>query len=78
VAAEVLVRGLIALRDTRTPLVTNTVQVAGRAAIMSWLISTQGVIAIPIAFASMATAEAVVLGVLLGIRMRRRVEQEAR
>jgi putative peptidoglycan lipid II flippase len=78
VAAEVLIRGLIALRDTRTPLVTNTVQVAGRAAIMSWLISTQGVIAIPIAFASMATAEAVVLGVLLGIRMRRRVEQEAR
>ena len=77
VAAELLVRGLIALRDTRTPLLTNTVQITGRAAIMAWLVPTLGVLAIPIAFAAMATIEAVALGAVLGTRLRRRLQPVA-
>lgn len=75
VATEVLGRGLIALRDTRTPLFTNCVQIAGRAGIMAWLISSQGAIAIPIAFATMAALEAVALGVALALRVRRSSER---
>ena len=74
VAAELLVRGLIALRDTRTPLLTNTVQITGRALIMALLIHSLGVLAIPVAFAVMATLEAFALAAVLGLRMRRRLQ----
>jgi putative peptidoglycan lipid II flippase len=77
VAAEVLSRGLIALRDTRTPLFTNTAQVVGRALIMAALIGSAGALAIPRAFAVMATLEAVALGVVLAARIRRRTRQTA-
>jgi putative peptidoglycan lipid II flippase len=72
VAAEVLSRGLVALRDTRTPLITNTGQVIGRALIMLALIGSAGALAIPRAFAVMATVEALVLGTVLVVRIRRR------
>lgn len=73
VATEVLTRGLIALRDTRTPLVTNTIQIIGRAALMALLLGTLGVVAIPRAFAVMATLEAIALSVVLYVKMRNRL-----
>jgi len=51
----VLARGLIALRDTRTPLAANSAELAGRPLIMALLIGAAGVIAVPIAFAAMGS-----------------------
>ena len=73
VATEVLTRGLIALRDTRTPLATNTVQLFGRTAIMALLIGRVGVVAIPIAFAVMAAVESGALGIVLLLKVQRRM-----
>lgn len=73
VATEVITRGLIALRDTRTPLLTNSVQFAGRAAIMVALINRLGVLAIPVAFALTASIETVVLATMLLIKLTQRL-----
>ena len=70
-AAEVVTRGLIALRDTRTPLITNTLQVIGRALIMLAILGSVGALAIPRAFAAMATLEALALALVLMLRIRR-------
>jgi putative peptidoglycan lipid II flippase len=69
VATEVITRGLIALDDTRMPLLTNTAQIAGRAL----LIGQVGVLAIPIAFAVTASLETLLLGVVLLVKLRRRM-----
>ena len=71
VATEVVTRGLIALRDTRTPLLTNLVQLAGRGLLMVWLVGRVGVIAIPAALALTATLETVTLAAVLVWRLRR-------
>ncbi|MGN6673840.1 MAG: murein biosynthesis integral membrane protein MurJ [Thermomicrobiales bacterium] len=71
VATEVITRGLIALRDTRTPLVTNSLQLAGRAAFIAALLGSMGVRAIPLAFAVMASVETVALGMILLWKLRR-------
>ncbi|HEX9617594.1 MAG TPA: murein biosynthesis integral membrane protein MurJ [Anaerolineales bacterium] len=73
VATELVTRGLIALRDTRTPLITNTFQLIGRAAIMGALIGRYGVIAIPVAFALTASAETVILTAILLLKLQRRI-----
>ena len=73
VATEVITRGLIALRDTRTPLFTNTVQLAGRAVLMAILLGSLGVRAIPVAFAVMASLEAVALGSVLYVKLQNRL-----
>jgi putative peptidoglycan lipid II flippase len=72
VGAEVVIRGLIALRDTRTPLISNSLQLAGRAIIMTLLIGSLGVFAIPAAFAVMATLETLALVGVLLIKIQRR------
>lgn len=66
-------RGLTSLCDTRTPLLTNTMQIAGRAAIMVLFVGSAGVIAIPRAFAVMATVGPLVLGSVLLVKLRGRV-----
>jgi putative peptidoglycan lipid II flippase len=73
VGTEVIVRGLIALRDTRTPLFTNSLQLAGRAAIVALLLDSIGVLAIPVAFAVTASIETVILGAVLLIKLQRRM-----
>jgi putative peptidoglycan lipid II flippase len=73
VATEVISRGLIALRDTRTPLITNICQLTGRAALLTLLIGQLGVVAIPAAFAISAAAETIVLGLVLLIKLGRRI-----
>ncbi len=65
VATEVLTRGLIALRDTQTPLRTNLLQLGGRILIMAFLIPHIGVLAIPVALAITATVETVTLAAIL-------------
>jgi putative peptidoglycan lipid II flippase len=77
VATEVITRGLISLRDTRTPLFTNTVQLIGRGAIMAALIGSQGVVAVPIAFALTASVETLALGSVLFLKLRRRWQTAA-
>lgn len=72
VATEVITRGLIALRDTRTPLFTNSAQFAGRAVIMTVLIGRLGVVAIPVAFAVTAAIETIVLGLILVFKLQQR------
>jgi putative peptidoglycan lipid II flippase len=72
VASEVITRGLIALRDTRTPLLTNSLQLAGRAVVIALLLDRHGAVAIPIASAVTAAVEAVALGVVLLTKLRRR------
>jgi putative peptidoglycan lipid II flippase len=71
VATEVLTRGLIALDDTRTPLLTNAAQIAGRALILILLIAPLGVLAIPLAFAVTASIETLLLGMVLLLKLRR-------
>jgi putative peptidoglycan lipid II flippase len=73
VATELITRGLIALRDTRTPLLTNTAQLFGRAAIIAVFLDAWGVVAIPIAFATTAAAETLLLGAILMRKLRRRI-----
>jgi putative peptidoglycan lipid II flippase len=73
VGTEVVSRGLIALRDTRTPLVTNMLQIAGRAAILALFTARFGVVAIPAAFAVTSAAETLILASVLLLRLRRRV-----
>jgi putative peptidoglycan lipid II flippase len=74
VATEVTTRGLIALRDARTPLLTNLMQLAGRAAFMAVFIGSMGVIAIPIAFLVSGAIETVLLVVILLTRVGKRIE----
>lgn len=72
VGTEVLSRGLIALRNTRTPLLTNTFQLAGRALLMFLWLPSLGVIAIPAALAVTAAAETLIQGVVLLLQLRSR------
>jgi putative peptidoglycan lipid II flippase len=74
VATELITRGLIALLDTRTPLVTNSLQLAGRTFLMSLLIARMGVISVPAAFAITATLETITLGTVLLIKLQRRIK----
>jgi putative peptidoglycan lipid II flippase len=71
IATEVLTRGLISFRDTRTPLLTNTAQFAGRVVMIIWLLPAYGIITIPIAFAVTSAVETLVLGLVLSLKIRR-------
>jgi putative peptidoglycan lipid II flippase len=77
VATEVISRGLIALRDTRTPLFTNMLQLAGRAVIVALFLDRWGAVAIPIAFALTASIETLALGTVLLTNLRSRARAAA-
>jgi putative peptidoglycan lipid II flippase len=72
VSTEVVTRGLIALRDTRTPLLTNILQLMGRAAIMAFFVGRLGVVVIPLALAATATLETLTLATVLFVKLQRR------
>lgn len=76
VATEVITRGLIALRDTRTPLATNTGQLIGRAAIMAVFVSQWGIVTIPLALAITASLETLTLGTVLYLKLAQRMRAE--
>ncbi len=71
VATEVVTRGLIALQDTRTPLFTNLLQLAGRTLFMALLIGRYGIIAVPAALALTATLETLTLGAVAMVKLGR-------
>jgi len=72
IATEVITRGLIALRDTRTPLFTNSGQLLLRIILISVLIGRFDVLSIPAAFAISATAETLTLAAVLFLKLRGR------
>jgi putative peptidoglycan lipid II flippase len=74
VGTEVVTRGLIALRDTRTPLFSNTLQLLARAGLIALLLGALGVVAIPVAFAVTASVETIGLGTVLLLKLRRRMQ----
>ena len=73
IGTEILTRGLISMRDTRTPLFTNIGQLISRATIMWLLIDQVGLYAIPIAFTISSALETITLALILFIRLHRRV-----
>jgi putative peptidoglycan lipid II flippase len=75
---EVLARGLIALHDTTTPLLTNCGQLAARALLIWLLLPELRVAAIPLAFAASSALETLALGVVLWRRLRRAGPHETR
>jgi putative peptidoglycan lipid II flippase len=62
---EVLTRGLVAMRDTRTPLGTNVIQLVLRAAICLLALDRYGVAVVPIAYAASSAVEAAILFAVL-------------
>jgi putative peptidoglycan lipid II flippase len=76
VATEVITRGLISLRDTRTPLFTNSGQLIARILLISILLPSLDVVAIPAAFAISATLETLTLAVVLFLKLRNRTQEE--
>ncbi len=64
VATEVLTRAFAARLDTRTPLLTNLIQLTLRIGLMATLITPLGVIAVPLAFMISSTVETIVLGIV--------------
>ncbi|HSL28195.1 MAG TPA: murein biosynthesis integral membrane protein MurJ [Anaerolineales bacterium] len=74
VATEVITRGLISLRDTRTPLLTNSGQLIARILLISILLPRMDVVAIPAAFAISATIETLTLATVLFLKLRSRLQ----
>lgn len=77
IGTELISRGLIAMRDTTTPLLTNIGQLIGRIALIALLLESYGAIAIPIAFAASSAIETLALGLILMTRLRRRIRAPA-
>ena len=76
VATEVITRGLISLRDTRTPLFTNSGQLIARILLVSLLLPRMDVVAIPAAFAISATLETLTLATVLFQKLRSKAQSE--
>jgi putative peptidoglycan lipid II flippase len=68
----VITRGLISLRDTRTPLFTNSGQLIARIVLITVLLPSMGVVAIPAAFAISSTIETLTLATVLFLKLRSR------
>jgi putative peptidoglycan lipid II flippase len=77
VGTEVVTRGLIAMRDTRTPLITNMLQLVGRTTVMALFIGSIGIVAVPVALAVSASAETLVLAGVLLAKLQRRLRGDA-
>jgi putative peptidoglycan lipid II flippase len=76
VATEVITRGLIALRDTRTPLFTNSGQLIARILLISILLPGLDVVAIPAAFAISSTLETLMLASILFLKLRGKLQEQ--
>ncbi len=80
VAGELLAGGFFALKDTRTPLFANLFALAARygliVLLLHMLYGTHIILAIPLALSGAATAEAVLMCLVLLLRLRKRVKQD--
>ena len=63
------------MRDTRTPLMTNTGQLLGRILLIVILLRPLGVLAIPAAFAVTSSLETLALGAVLWRKLSRRIAE---
>jgi putative peptidoglycan lipid II flippase len=70
IGTELVSRGLIAMHDTTTPLITNCGQLLSRVALIVMLLDTLGALAIPIAFAISSALETAALAGVLFWRLR--------
>lgn len=75
IATEIISRGLIAMRDTRTPLFTNLGQLLSRVTIMAIFVPRIGLYAIPLALVVSSTLETIALGTILTRKLRRHLAQ---
>ena len=75
VAIEIMTRALVTLYDTRTPLITNLLQLALRISMLIPLVPAIGVIALPLVTVATNTAEALVLGLVLWLKLKRRADR---
>lgn len=73
ISTEIVARALVSMRDTTTPLLTNSLQLLGRIALLSLLIEQQAILAIPIAFAITATLETLLLTCVLLLKLQVRL-----
>jgi putative peptidoglycan lipid II flippase len=73
ISSELINAGLAALYDTRTPLLTNCLQLAARIALLALLIDVYGVRAVPLVFALTALVETLALGLVLFWKLNRRI-----
>lgn len=74
VGTQILTRTLLALSDTRTPLIINCLQLSGRIVLLPVLLPSIGVVAIPLAFAITSTLETLALGGVVFLKVRRQME----
>lgn len=71
IGTEVITRCLIALHDTRTPLITNCLQLIGRVVMIPLLLDQMGIVAIALSFAISSIGETMLLGGVLAFKLRR-------
>jgi len=80
VAGDLLSRGFYALKDARTPLFTNVFSLLVRTGLIIFLlklfVGKSALIAISLAASGAVTAEALLLGYLLYLRLRTKIRQE--
>lgn len=72
IGTEIITRCLIALHDTRTPLLTNCLQLAGRIALIPLWDQSLGIASIALAFAVTSIGETLLLGSVLWLKLRKR------
>ncbi|HEV2529328.1 MAG TPA: lipid II flippase MurJ [Thermomicrobiales bacterium] len=72
IGTEIASRTILAMRDARTPLLTNTLQLLVRTAIIATLLPVWGVLAIPLAYVVSSAIEAAILVTLAWRRSGRR------
>ncbi len=80
IAGELIANGFFALKDTRTPLITNALALAIRYGLLVFLLrvfhGTYVILAIPLAYSITATAEALLMCAILLLRVRQKVGQD--
>ncbi len=80
IAGELMANGFFALKDTRTPLITNTLALGMRYGLIVFLLQvfhgTYIILAIPLALSGSATVEALAMCTILLFRLRWKVKQD--
>ncbi len=80
IAGDLIARSFYALKDARTPLLTSIFNLSVHVGLIYLFLNLfagqNAVVGIPLATAGSATAEAVLLGVLLAFRLRKKIKAE--
>lgn len=76
IGTDLCTRALTALYDTRTPLLTNLLQVAGRIGMIVVLLGPLGAVAIPLAFAATSAFETCILGAVVWWKLNKETKDE--